>query len=142
MLLGAAATPGPLQAATDELAAVKQLVSDYYSVYYTDLNERRYRALLTEDYLLLENGEIVDTEKDVAGIPKADAEYRRKDVFDFRSIKIHGDTAYLVYFLNSDVTDKKSGPRKREFLESMIVRRGNNGVWRTAILHSTHVLKP
>jgi ketosteroid isomerase-like protein len=142
LLFGVAATPGVMQAATDEVVAVKQLLSDYYSVYYTDLDAPKYRALFTDDYLMLEDGEIIDTEKDVAGIPAPDSGYRRKDSFDFRSVKIHGDTAYLAYFLKSEITDKKDGPRTREFLESMIVRRSNTGGWRTALLHSTRVLKP
>jgi ketosteroid isomerase-like protein len=48
--------------------------------------------------------------------------YQRTDAFDFRLVKVHGDVAYAVYFLTSDIKDEK-GARHREWLESMILRR-------------------
>lgn len=139
MLIGAACAPS--MSAVDDAATIRQAIKDVYSIFFVDRNKQKYRSLLTDDYLLLENGEILDIEGDMALMPAADSDYRRTDAFDFRSVKIHGDTAYAVYFLKSEMTDKKNGTRNREWLESAILRRSDKG-WRMALLHSTRIVKP
>jgi ketosteroid isomerase-like protein len=137
-----AATLSPGVQADDAMAEFKRIVVDYYKVYYTELDRRKYRSMLTDDYVLLENGEIISLEKDISLIPTPQDEYQRKDTFDFRAVKIQKDVAYLVYFLNSDIRDKQDGARHREYLESMILRREAGGTWRVALLHSTKLSKP
>jgi ketosteroid isomerase-like protein len=97
--------------------------------------------MLTDDYVLLENGEIISLEKDVSLMPTPQEGYQRQDSFDFRSVKVHGEVAYLVYFLKSDIRDKKDGARQREYLESIIMKRDGGGDWRIALLHSTKLSK-
>jgi len=127
--------------ADDAMPEFKRIVVDYYKVYYTDLDRRKYRSMLTDDYVLLENGDIVSLEQDISLMPTPQDHYQRKDTFDFRSVKIQKDVAYLVYFLKSDITDKQEGARHREYLESMILRRDTGGTWRVALLHSTKLSK-
>ena len=141
MLIGAAAIPGTLYAAADDPAALKQIVADYYRIYFVDVDQSKYRALLTDDYLLLEDGEIQDVEKDISFMPKPAEEYRRADTFDFKSLKIQRDIAYTIYILKSDIRTKKDGATKLALLESMIFRRGSGGRWRIALLHSTKMAK-
>lgn len=138
MLIGTACVPS-VSAADDE-TAVKQAIKDVYSIFYVSLDKQKYRSLLTEDYLLLENGELLDIEGDIALMPAPGSGYKRTDAFDFRSLRVHGDTAYAVYFLKSEITDKKDGTRHREWLESAILRRSGAG-WRMALLHSTRIVK-
>ena len=137
VLIGAACAPSV--SAADDAAAVKQAVNDCYSVFYVSLDKQKYRSLLTEDYLLLEHGELLDVEGDIALMPAPDSGYKRTDAFDFRSVKVHGDTAYAVYFLKSKITDK-NGTHNGEWLESAILRRSGKG-WRIALLHSTRIVK-
>ena len=125
--------------APDDPSAVKRSVADFYAAY-SGFDKEKYRALLTEDYLLLEDGELLDIDGDIAGMPSPETHPRRKDVFDFRSVKIQGDFAYAAYFLSSDISDDK-GTRTRQWLESAILRRSGRG-WRMALLHSTKVSKP
>jgi len=139
MLIGTACVPSAV--AADDETAVKQAVKDAYSIFYVSLDKQKYRSLLTEDYLLLENGELLDIEGDIALMPTPESGYKRSDAFDFRSVKIHGDIAYAVYFLKSEITDKKNGSRKPEWLESAILRRSGAN-WRMALLHSTKIVKP
>jgi len=139
MLIGSACAPSVL--AADGKAAVKQAVEDYYSLYYVNLDKKKYRSLLTKDYLLLENGQIMDADADIALMPAPDDGYKRIDKFNFRSVKLHGAIAYAIYFLKSEITDKKNGPRSREYLESAILRRSGQG-WQVALLHSTKIMKP
>ncbi len=122
--------------AVDDSAEVRQAIRKLYSVFSQELDKQKYRSLVTDDYLLLEHGDVLDIEGDVALMPTPDSGYQRTDEFDFRSVKVHGDMAYAVYLLRSDITDKKNGNRKREFLESAILRR-IDGNWRVALLHST-----
>lgn len=131
----------PRVSAADDDTAVKQTIKDVYSIFSVSLDKQKYRALLTDDYLLLENGELLDIEGDIALMPAPESGYKRTDSFDFRSVKVHGDTAYAVYFLKSEITDNKNGPRNREWLESAILRRAKRG-WRVALLHSTRISKP
>ena len=141
MLMAAAALPKVLAATDDQVSSVKQFVIDWYRIYHTDLDKSAYRALLTEDYLLLENGEIFDAEKDLSLMPTPDDEYRRNDTFNFHSIKIQGDTACAVYFLKSDIRSKQLGSIQREWLESILLRRGEAKSWQVALLHSTKLVK-
>jgi hypothetical protein len=138
MLAAAACVPEIL--AADDAESVKKFIEDWYFTYYVKLDKGKYRGTLTDDYLLLENGEILDAAGDIALIPSPDDEYKRTDVFDFRSVKIDRDIAYAIYFLKSDINDKKKGPRHVEFLESVILRRSGNS-WRVALLHSTRLAK-
>jgi hypothetical protein len=135
-----AATCAPSISAADEASAVKQVVEDVYSVYYRNRDKQKYRTLLTEDYLLLEHGEIQDVERDLALMPAPGSDYKRTDAFDFRSVKIDRDIAYVVYFLKSEITDKEKGPHGGEWLESAILRRYGKR-WRMALLHSTLITK-
>jgi hypothetical protein len=139
-LIGATLSPEILLAA-DDVPSLKRMAVDYYHVYYADLDKSKYRSMLTDDYVLLENGDIISLEQDISLMPTPQDDYQRKDTFDFRSVKIQEDVGYLVYFLKSDIRDKKEGARRREYLESMILRRDGGGVWRVALLHSTRLPK-
>lgn len=123
----------------DETAAIRQAVERYYAAY-RGLDKAKYRACLTDDYALLENGELLDINGDLAFMASPGSGYERTDAFDFRSVTVQGPVAYAVYFLTSDINDQQ-GPRHREWLESMILRRSGTG-WRTALLHSTRRTKP
>jgi hypothetical protein len=139
-LVTGTACQGTQPAAADAQAA-KQVIADYYDLFYRRLDERGYRALLTDDYLLLENGEIFDANGDIASMPKAGDGYTRSDAFDFRTVRMLGDTAYVIYFLRSAVVEKTEAARNLEWLESAVLRR-SGGRWKVALLHSTRVVKP
>jgi ketosteroid isomerase-like protein len=128
-------------ASAPDVIAAKQAVENVYSTFSVSMDKDKYRSLLTEDYLLLENGELLDIEGDLALMSAREDGYQRTDEFDFSTVKVHGDIAYLVYFLKSDITDKKRGTRHRRYLESAILRRSDTG-WRLALLHSTKIPEP
>lgn len=124
---------------TDAVVAdLKAFIRDYY-VAYSIQDKVRYRSFVTDDYLLLENGEVLDFNGDVAGMPAPELHTKRKDAFAFRSVSVTGDSAVLVYELTSDITDDK-GARHRRYLESAVLRRLPSG-WRLAVLHSTRIDK-
>lgn len=133
VVAGAYTSPSGLQ---DEGPAVTRAVEGYYAAY-RGLDKAKYRACLTDDYVLLENGALLDAEGDLAMMASPGSGYQRTDRFDFRSMKVQQDVAYAVYFLASVIKDQQ-GTRQRHWLESMILRRSGAG-WRTALLHSTPV---
>jgi ketosteroid isomerase-like protein len=139
LLVAAGCTSG--QPASADETAIKQLISDYYTTYFRALDKVKYGSLLADDYLLLEDGVVISAADDIAAIPAADSGYERSDAFDFRLITVKADSAYAVYFLRSDITDKKEGRRHREWLESAVLRR-RAGAWQVALLHSTRIGKP
>ncbi len=126
--------------ASDDTAAVQQAIKDNYAAY-GGFDEAKYRASLTEDYMLLEHGELIDREADIASMAKPGTGFRRTDHFEFHSVTIERDLAYAVYVLRSEIYDDVKGARSREWLESAILRRVK-GDWKLALLHSTRVSHP
>ena len=126
--------------ASNETAVVQEAIRENYAAY-SSFDERRYRATTTDDFLLLEQGELIDREGDVANMAKPGTGFRRTDHFEFNSVRIIGDVAYAVYVLKSDITDDARGTRSREWLESAILRRDGSR-WKMALLHSTRVSHP
>jgi ketosteroid isomerase-like protein len=136
-LLASALIPSTARAASaDDAAAIQQLIIDDYHTYYVLQDMSRYRPLLADDYLLLENGELFDLAADLAFMPKPEDNYRRTDRFEFHQTRVVGDAGWVVYTLRSDVTDRQEGHRQRNYLESAVMRR-TGGRWLVALLHST-----
>lgn len=132
-----ALVPGASAAGDEE--AVKKMIADWYAAYAAGNDEAHYRTFLVDDYVLLENGVLMDLEADVAMLTKDRGPgFQRKDRFDFKSVTVRGDIVYTVYFLDSDIVDDKM-KRQRRWLESAVLRRVD-GKWRAALLHSTKVV--
>ncbi len=129
---------GSAQASDDN--AVTQAIKYNYAAY-SGFDEQKYRATTTDDFILLEHGELIDREADVANMAKPGIGFRRTDDFDFHSVAIERDLAYAVYVLRSESYDDIKGARSREWLESAILRRVD-GRWKMALLHSTRVWQP
>jgi ketosteroid isomerase-like protein len=123
-----------------DTAAVEAAIRENYAAY-SSFDEARYRATTTGDFLLLEHGELIDREGDIANMAKPGTGFRRSDRFDFSTVRVEGDIAWAVYTLNSEIYDDKRGARSREWLESAILRR-EDGQWKVALLHSTRVSHP
>lgn len=138
---GLAALPLAALAATPaEEAEVKQRLVDWYRAF-AGTDRAHYRTFMTDDYLLLENGELLDLAGDQAMMATLPADYQRTDTFDFRYVRIDRDHAYLAYFLRSEMNDSQQGQRSRQWLESAVFRR-TFGEWRCALLHSTRINPP
>jgi ketosteroid isomerase-like protein len=127
-------------ALADEVADVKTAIEGNYAAY-SSFDEVRYRSTTTDDFLLLEHGELIDREGDVASMAKTGTSFRRSDRFEFSTVKVEGDVAWAIYTLKSEIYDDKRGSRDREWLESAILRR-EDGQWKMALLHSTRVSHP
>jgi hypothetical protein len=82
-------------ALADEAAAVQAAIRGNYAAY-SSFDEARYRSTTTDDFLLLEHGELFDREGDVATMAKPGTGFRRTDHFTSPR-KADGDIAYAVY---------------------------------------------
>ena len=133
-----AALPASAGDAPEE--GIRATVRDYYAAF-NALDRERYRDFVTDDYRLLENGELLDFGGDIAAMPSPALHPTRTDRFDFRQVRVDGDSAYAVYFLSSDTNDDQKGYRSRRWLESAVLRR-IDGRWRVALLHSTLMPTP
>ena len=123
-------------------SSAKRFIIDWYAAFADPRTDPdRYLSFTTPDYLLLENGELMSRDEDLALFRRQASDLVRRDSFDFRRVWFAGERAFLVYFLHSEMTDSKNGPRTRDYLESAILRRNGKG-WRAELLHSTRVPSP
>lgn len=129
----------PVLAADDEGARVRQTMVDFFAAW-SEGDVARYRSLCAQEYLLVEDGEIWDYERDVAQLATRPKDYKRKDDFDFRFTSVRGDTAYVVYQLTSAIAGE-GRVRHRVWLESAVLVR-RDGRWQVALLHSTPYKPP
>jgi len=136
LLLAGCARTEQRPGAADDDAAVRQRLVDWYAVW-SGGDEADYRTFVTDDYVLLENGELMDVEDDLKMMRSRPSGYARKDAFDFQSVRVHGDVAYATYFLESEIADD-TRIQQRRWLESAVLRR-LDGRWRVALLHSTRI---
>ena len=72
---GACAVPEAWQ---DEAATISQVVEAYYEAF-RGSDTAKYRALLTDDCMLLENGDVMDVAGDVAFMASHGRNYQRAD---------------------------------------------------------------
>jgi hypothetical protein len=77
--------------AAGDAAAREALVRADYDIFHCQRDEPKYRALLTDDYLLRENGKTYGADGDVATMPKPGADYHRADPFEFKKVRVAGE---------------------------------------------------
>lgn len=120
---------------------LKQLIIDSFQDILSDNKQEKLVDYYTEDFLLLENGEVWDLEiirdyMDQAA--EMDNLPTRVNSFSFIDIKIYGDAAWLAYHnmarfeMNGEVLGQMS------WLESANAIRTPEG-WKLELLHSTIV---
>lgn len=126
------------QVQRDSLEIVQVLKDDYRTMINWDI--KKHKALCTDDYILIEDGEIWNMEKEAEHYRKsANRILERKDYFDFIFVRILGNTAYAVYNLKSDITEAGKSITRR-WTESVIFRK-TQGKWKIALIHSTPIDK-
>lgn len=122
------------QKKNDSTTIIQLLKDDYKTMVNWDIEQ--HKKYCTDDYVLIENGEIWNMEREAANFKKYAAIIRdRKDYFDFRLVRIEGKSAYAVYVLKSDFT-VNGKPTTMQWSESAIFRKVQN-VWKIALIHST-----
>jgi len=122
-------------AQTSEKAEVQQVITRFFDAL-SVANIPLMKAEVSDDFILLENGEIwtIDTLANKISRPKPE-EYLRQNSFDFLSTKTDKNRAY-VYYKNKAEISSKTRNATIKWLESAILRK-EKGRWRMEFMHST-----
>ena len=122
-------------AQTSEKAEVQQVITRFFDAL-SVANIPLMKAEVSDDFILLENGEIwtIDTLANKISRPKPEG-YLRQNSFDFVSTKIDKNRAW-VYFKNKAEITSKTRNMTIKWLESVIFRK-EKGRWRMEFMHST-----
>lgn len=121
---------------SDSTSIVQLLKDDYHTMMTHDLE--KHKSNCTDDYLLIEKGEIWDMERESEWYKKeASKVYDRKDHFTFKLVNISGNTAYAVYHLQSDFTE--NGNSTSKYWNESAVFKKINDQWKIALIHSTPI---
>jgi len=122
-------------AQTTEKAEVQQVITRFFDAL-SVANIPLMKAEVSDDFILLENGEIwtIDTLANKISGPKPEG-YLRQNSFDFVSTKIDKNRAY-VYYKNKAEISSKTRNATIKWLESAILRK-EKGRWRMEFMHST-----
>jgi ketosteroid isomerase-like protein len=124
------------QAKNDSTTIVQLLKEDYKTM--VDWDIEKHMGFCTADYVLIEDGEIWDMQMEAENYKQNKGrELKREDYFDIRFVKVLGNTAYTVYSLKSEITEKGK-LTKKHWNESVIFRK-EHGQWKIALIHSTPV---
>ena len=122
-------------AQTTEKAEVQQVITRFFDAL-SVTNIPLMKAEVSDDFILLENGEIwtIDTLANKISRPKPEG-YLRQNSFDFLSTKTDKNRAY-VYYKNKAEISSKTRNATIKWLESAILRK-EKGRWRMEFMHST-----
>ena len=122
-------------AQTLEKAEVQQVITRFFDAL-SVTNIPQMKAEVSDDFILLENGEIwtIDTLAYKISRPKPEG-YLRQNSFDFLTTKIEKNRAY-VYYKNKAEISSKTRNATIKWLESAILRK-EKGRWRMEFMHST-----
>jgi len=122
-------------AQTSEKAEVQQVITRFFDAL-SVANIPLMKAEVSDDFMLLENGEIwtIDTLANKISRPKPEG-YLRQNSFDFLSTKIDKNRVY-VYYKNKAEISSKTRNATIKWLESAILRK-EKGRWRMEFMHST-----
>lgn len=121
----------------DSAAIAQLLVDDYKTLGNWDVESHINHC--TENYLLVENGEIWDMKKESDYfIKNASRVLDRKNHFDIKYVRVYGNCAYAVYNLRSDI--RENGNLKvKNWVETTIFRKVK-GTWKIELIDSTPIV--
>jgi len=120
----------------DSTEIMQLLKADYKTMVTSDI--KTHRANCTDDYLLIEDGEIWNMEKEAAYYKQNEKRViEREDHFDLHYMKISGNNAYIVYNLKSDI--RENGKLTQKNWNESVVFRKETDKWKIALIHSTKI---
>jgi ketosteroid isomerase-like protein len=120
---------------------VQNLIQDSFDSLFSAFNEDLILEYYTEDFLLLEQGEIWDIEFIRNYFKKAKTNTPipiRTNRFEFITTKVEGNRAWVAYQNYASISRPDQEPTNLHWLESATAVRTAKG-WRLDMLHSTRV---
>jgi len=97
----------------------------------------RMRSVVTDDFQLLEDGEVWNVEILISAIRPGENSYVRRNFFSLINTETHNDVVWVSYWNRATFTmpDKVS---ERVWLESVVLIK-DQGKWKVQLMHSTPV---
>jgi ketosteroid isomerase-like protein len=126
----------PVFAQQNDSTTIAQLLKADYATMGT-LDIPTHLRNLTNDYYLIEHGEVWDIETELDSIYRKNANrvVTRTDFFTFKTIKAAGDMAYAIWHLKSEFREN-GNLRVKVWNESGVFRK-EQGQWKIALIHSS-----
>ncbi len=120
---------------------IKDLITGSFQNIFSDMDPQALETYCTQDFLLLETGEVWDMAKMRNYIKRASeqrTQVKRINSFDFIEIKIEGKMAWVAYYNKAEFKSGDEIVREMNWLESAIAILTDEG-WKLQLLHSTLV---
>lgn len=121
--------------------SIEKLINDTFNDIWSDLSTEAISKHHTEDFLLLEHGELWNNDT----IARYLEQYKgrkipreRENKIEMIEIKVFGDRAWTAYHNRAVFTEQGKVVRKAYWLESATAIRTEEG-WKLDMLHSTRV---
>ena len=118
---------------------IKELISNSFQKIFSDLDPQALDTYCTQDFLLLETGEVWDMDKMRNYLDRAseqESKVIRFNSFDFIEIKIEGKMAWVDYHNKAEFKSGEEVVRELNWLESATAILTEEG-WKLQLLHST-----
>ena len=118
---------------------IKELISNSFQKIFSDLDPQSLDTYCTQDFLLLETGEVWDMNKMRNYLDRASKQKSkviRFNSFDFIEIKIEGKMAWVAYHNKAEFKSGEEVVRELNWLESATAILTEEG-WKLQLLHST-----
>lgn len=118
---------------------IKDLIKDSFQKIFSDMELQSLNTFCTQDFLLLETGEVWDMEKMRGYLKRAgeqEKQVKRINSFNFIKIKIEGNMAWVAYHNKAKFKLEDEIVREMNWLESATAICTKEG-WKLQLLHST-----
>ena len=118
---------------------IKELITNSFQKIFSDLDPQSLDTYCTQDFLLLETGEVWDMDKMRNYLDRASKQKSkviRFNSFDFIEIKIEGKMAWVAYHNKAEFKSGEEVVRELNWLESATAILTEEG-WKLQLLHST-----
>lgn len=118
---------------------IKDLIEDTFQEVFSDLNPQALDKYCTEDFLLLETGEVWDMQKMRKYVRKSGEQrsaVKRINSFDFIKINIEGNMAWVAYYNKAEFKAGDTVVKEMNWVESATAVLTEDG-WKLELLHST-----
>lgn len=118
---------------------IKELITNSFQKIFSDLDPQSLDTYCTQDFLLLETGEVWDMDKMRNYLDRASKQEKnaiRFNSFDFIEIKIEGKMAWVAYHNKAEFKSGEKVVKELNWLESATAILTEEG-WKLQLLHST-----
>lgn len=117
---------------------IKDLISNSFQEIFSDLDAGALDVYCTEDFLLLETGEVWDIARmrNYLQSSEGKTEVKRINSFDFIEVKISGNMAWAAYYNKAEFRNDGEVVKEMNWVESTTAVLTEEG-WKLQLLHST-----